>query len=115
MIIWIILALGVLAILVGLLAFYKFKGEKRETDYKTFFILGIIFTGFGASQLAIQGTGAIGILGLGLVYMAVGLANKDKWNEPMKVSANREKFMKILVLGTVVLVGLTALLVFLAP
>jgi hypothetical protein len=85
MIPYVLLILGVilvLGILVAILAFKrKSKGELREPDYRVFFILGICFTGMGVVFMTTISTGFIGIMGLGIVYMIIGLANRDKWKK----------------------------------
>lgn len=52
-----------------------------ETNYKTFFILGIPFMGLGSAWIAIDYFRTMGIifLCLGVVYLSIGLANRNKW------------------------------------
>jgi hypothetical protein len=53
----------------------------KETNYKTFFILGIPFMGLGSAWIAIDSLRTMGIifLCLGAVYLSIGLANRNKW------------------------------------
>jgi len=63
------------------------KGEAREPNYRAFFILGISFIPIGCAWIVIALSNEIppvtGIpfLGLGVIYMAIGLANRDKWKK----------------------------------
>ena len=49
---------------------------KKKTDYRTMFILGIIFTGAGIA------IGLPPMMLLGLIFMFVGMIkiNRDKWS-----------------------------------
>jgi hypothetical protein len=58
--------------------------QKRETDYKGIFILGVCLMGTGTVFLAAISPAFIGILGAGAGLMAIGLANRDKWAKPKK-------------------------------
>ena len=71
-----IVAIGIiLALLV-----FKMRREKklRKPDYRAFFVMGICFLAMGAGLITIN-PGFMGFTGLGLAYMAIGLANRDKW------------------------------------
>ena len=60
----------------------KREGMQVETDYRTLFIMGIIFSGAGivmASSTDNPGLGGIALLGV--VYMITGIANRDKWKD----------------------------------
>jgi hypothetical protein len=56
---------------------------KRETNYQAIFFSGITFTGAGVAIGA--GTGMpglmVGMTGIGLIMMAIGLANRSQWPE----------------------------------
>ena len=57
----------------------------RETDYRTFFTIGIAFLASGAIfflvclQSDIPFVLALPHLAMGLVYVTIGLANRDRW------------------------------------
>jgi hypothetical protein len=51
------------------------KKQKSETDYRMFFILGAAFLPIGVA------TGNYGFLGLAIIYIIIGLKNKDKWKK----------------------------------
>ena len=53
-----------------------------EPNYQVFFILGICFLTMGIVLMITRDNPAfIGITGMGLIYMVIGLANRDKWKK----------------------------------
>ena len=78
----IILVLGTLITIVGLAVLFLIRRQrprvKKETDYRALFNVGIVFLGAG---LAISVSTKImnPLFILGLIYLVMGLANKDKW------------------------------------
>ena len=57
----------------------KEEGINKEPDYRAFFIMGISFLPMGIIFTATINPGFIGFIGMGIIYMAIGLANRDKW------------------------------------
>ena len=57
----------------------KAQGMEKETDYKALYTLGISMIGLGIVFTAAINTFFIGFLIVGVIYMSVGLKNKDKW------------------------------------
>jgi Gpi18-like mannosyltransferase len=57
------------------------KDEYEEPNYQTFFILGITFLPMGIIFMIIIGPAFIAFTGMGLCYLAIGLANRDKWRK----------------------------------
>ena len=82
----IILGLALLATLI--LVFVKMKRKKteqvKEINYQAFFFLGICFVGTGTALTAAISPGFVGITGLGIVYMIIGLKDRDKWTNKKK-------------------------------
>jgi uncharacterized membrane protein YoaK (UPF0700 family) len=85
---WILLTilLGLIAVIVGISVLYimqkkKKEGTYKEPDYRAFFIMGICFLPMGIIFTSSINPGFIGFIGLGIVYMAIGLANRDKWKK----------------------------------
>lgn len=79
-------AIAVIIILVGvilatLLSKIKKQGKPQEINYYTFLVLGISFLPLGIIFSTTINPGFLGITGLGLVYMIIGLANKNKWKK----------------------------------
>ena len=82
----ILLGLALLAAII--LVFVKMKkkktGDEKEINYQAFFFMGISFVGMGTVFTAAINPGFIGITGLGIIYMILGLKNKDKWSNQQK-------------------------------
>lgn len=53
--------------------------QKRETDYRVFFILGICLMGLGVSLMLTVSPAFLGFLGCEVVFMIIGLAKRDQW------------------------------------
>jgi O-antigen ligase len=66
-----------------ILVFVKIKkGEVKEINYKAFFIMGISYLGAGTALTVALNPGFLGITALGVIYMIIGLKNRDKWTNP---------------------------------
>ena len=55
------------------------KQNKKEVDYKVFFILGISLLALGIICMGIRFGLGISFLGAGVCFLAIELANKSKW------------------------------------
>ena len=56
--------------------------KDEEMDYRAFFILGICFLPIGfIFSITIENPGFFGISALGLIYISIALANRDKWKK----------------------------------
>ena len=75
-----IIGIAVLAVLFAVIFIYRNKGQKIKPDYRVFFILGITWLPLGIA------TDNPGFLGMGAVFMAIGLANRSKWKKEPKWS-----------------------------
>jgi hypothetical protein len=85
---WILLTilLGAIAVIVGVFVLYvmqkkKKEGTYKEPDYRAFFIMGICFLPMGIIFTTTINIGFMGFTALGLIYMSIGLANRDKWGK----------------------------------
>ena len=58
--------------------------QERETDYRVFSILGICLIGLVISLMLTVSSAFLGFLGCGVVFMIIGLANRDKWAKSKK-------------------------------
>jgi amino acid transporter len=89
---WFLLVVVALALLVvlglGVLLFARKKRKElgpQQPNYRSFFVMGIIWLcaglAFTIAYLTTDLPAAIGLplLGLGVAYLAIGLANRDKW------------------------------------
>lgn len=55
-------------------------GVVSEPDYRTFFFIGISFLVLGIVMIiAVKNYGFVGFMGAGICFIAIGLANKEKW------------------------------------
>ena len=78
------LTIVAIGIILALLVF-KMRRERKvqKVDYRAFFVIGISFLAIGAGLMTIN-PGFMGFTGIGIVYMIIGLANKDKWPKNKK-------------------------------
>ena len=106
-IIAVLLILGLIALGIAV----KKKG-KHEPDYRTFFVMGIIWLGFGIPMM-IQNKGNSALFIMGLVFTAVGLVNKDKWKKPEPIKGQKKILMLAFTVGLALLVFLTGIYVYL--
>ncbi len=75
------------------LALWKRKktAYKAETNYRVFFIMGLIMAPAGLSWMVVSFftelyiTVGLPFFTLGLVYLAIGLNKRDKWNKKAMV------------------------------
>ena len=82
----ILLGLALLGAII--LVFVKMKktktGEAKDSNYKAFFAIGIIYMGAGTALTAAINPGFLGITSLGIIYILISLKNRDKWTSPEK-------------------------------
>jgi O-antigen ligase len=83
---WLSYSILILLLLIGIFSIVLFWKKSKnfgkiETDYQVFFILGICFLPLGIIFSTTISIGFLGITAFGLIYMIIGLANLDKWNE----------------------------------
>ena len=88
---WIIIGIIVGLVLVGSLIVVAFKkrkkGKSQTINYRTFFILGISFLPLGIifeisfflSDTKVFLVLGLAVIAMGMSYIAIGLANRDKW------------------------------------
>jgi len=100
-----IIGIAILAVLFAVIAIYRNRGQKIKPDYRVFFILGITWLPLGIA------TDNPGFLGMGAVFMAIGLANRSKWKEEPKWSEldPERRRTKLLIIGGLTVLFLAAL------
>jgi hypothetical protein len=101
----------VLLILLGVLLFVRIKYKQSlEPDYRVFFILGLIWIALGVINVFQDGSVALGALGV--IFLAVGLGNRDKWRQrkwaDLPPEQRRMKIILMLVILGVMVLGLAA-------
>ncbi len=104
MIPWILIAILVLLVLLAVVSIYAKKHYNRPADYYNLFIMGIIFTGAGIAVMQNPGMWILGI-----VFMVVGLANKDKWKKNRRTWKDLPKGERKLVMWLTIILGVLAL------
>jgi hypothetical protein len=88
----ILIAIVAVLVITGiLLVFLLWKrqkdGTRMETDYRAFFIMGVIFFPIGVAMMIIYFLAdlpfviALPFVVLGLVYLVISLNNRDKWKK----------------------------------
>jgi hypothetical protein len=83
-----LLILGILVTLFLVLVLRKRKlGKTAGTDYKAFFIMGVVFLPTGLTMMFvyfftdIPFEVGLPIFALGLIYLVLGLAKREKWKK----------------------------------
>ena len=77
-----IIILTISIILTAVIWKRKKEGKYEEPDYRTFFILGICFLPMGIPLfITTQNPGLLGLSAIGIIYLVIGLKNKDKWKK----------------------------------
>ena len=78
----IVAALVVIGFTLTLVVFKKHKqGEMGEPNYQAFFVMGISFLALGIILSSSTSPAFYGFVGMGIIYMVIGLANRDKWKK----------------------------------
>lgn len=93
-ILWLLVATGALLVVllaVFLIYFKKGKYKQKETDYKAFFTMGIIWIIiFGGYSFFRQEFTMSGLFALGFVFLIMGAANRNKWKNSKPLSKNQK-------------------------
>jgi LPXTG-motif cell wall-anchored protein len=84
-----LLLIGIVVTLLTALVLRKRKRERKaeETDYRAFFIIGAAFLPTGFAMMMVYFFAelpfevGLPLFALGLIYLIIGLANRDKWNK----------------------------------
>jgi len=84
-----LLVIGILITLLMVLVLRKRKreGNPGEKDYRAFFIMGVAFLPTGFAMMIVHFFAelpfeiGLPLFALGLIYLIVGLANRDKWHK----------------------------------
>jgi hypothetical protein len=81
----VLVGIAVVGIAIFLLLWQRKKETKpKDVDYYTFYAVGLIFLPLGAAFSITVSPAFMGLAGLGVVYIAIGLQNKDKWKTRQK-------------------------------
>jgi hypothetical protein len=111
---WILVMVLTAAVVAALALVFAWKyrtGRVRKgPDYKAFFMMGLVWTIFGAVFMVLDYSMSF-FLPTGIIFLALGLANRDKWGKDVPVSPGyRKKLAIATVAGVAALaVGVAAL------
>ena len=90
----------ILIVLLVMVGIYRARKEKRPTDYRGLFIMGIIWLPIGAVLYILFRSPFL--LMLGAIFSIIGLSKKKEWDKPIGVSTTN----KLLILGLIIILGL---------
>jgi len=97
----------VFGLLIALLIVFLLGKKKFKPDYRTLFMLGIIWFPLGMIL------DNFFFFILGMAYVVIGLANKDKWREAKPPRGKQKMIVVGLLVATLLAVFLTLILGFL--
>ena len=100
------IVIGLIVIGLVIVLYSQFKKEKIKPNYRLFFILGMTWVPLGV--VFYKTTRNIGFLIMGVIFLIIGLINKDKWGETVILNPQKRK----LLIG-LILTGLLVLITFL--
>ena len=82
----------------------SFRREKprRTIDYRAYFMMGICFLPLGISLSIVISVGFLGMTALGIIYLIIGLANRDKWGKQVEVAPTTAKTIMLAVIGLII-------------
>jgi len=97
------IVIGLIIIGLVIIFYSKFKKEKIKPNYRLFFILGMTWVPLGV--VFYKTTRNIGFLVMGLLFLIIGLINKDKWGEMVVVNPQKRKLLiGLIITGLLVLI-----------
>jgi hypothetical protein len=113
---WIIvgLAAGMVFVVIGIVLVFVTAKKRQQgilPDYRGLFIMGVIWAPMGLILWTLlDNPGMIGLSVMGVIFLALGIANRDKWQEQQAWSDlhPQEKRLRLILLGVGV-VGLVLL------
>jgi LPXTG-motif cell wall-anchored protein len=82
-----VIGIVVTILLVVVLRKRRREGKAGETDYRAFFIMGIVFLPTGFAMMMVYFFAEIPfeiglpLFALGVIYLIIGLTNRDKWKK----------------------------------
>jgi len=108
---WLLFSVVILAVILILLVAFIWKKKKyKEPDYYGFFIIGLIWSVFGAVMTIIDNENIFFLL-MGVVFLALGAANRKKWKKWAELG-KKEKNYKLMLVGVLAAVVIAVLVAF---
>ena len=107
---WILITVvaGILIVLAIAVMVWKRRDSsyfRKDTDYKAFFWIGLVWVLFGGPVIWLLGDFSMGwLFVMGVIFLAMGLANRDKWGKQGKLSSQQVKWKAIAVIIAIALV-----------
>jgi hypothetical protein len=106
---WILVSVAALVVLLGVVFVVLMKKGKyrHEPDYRAFFYIGVIWFPLGVALDFPM------FFILGLAYIAIGLANRDKWGKkrrPLTPGQRKIKMVSFAAGIAILVIGIIALL-----
>ena len=90
------IVIGLIVIGLVIILYSQFKKEKIKPNYLLFFILGITWVPLGV--VFYKTARNISFLIMGVIFLIIGLINKDKWKETLVVNPQKRKLLIGLIL-----------------
>ncbi|MBN2421840.1 hypothetical protein JXB41_01320 [Candidatus Woesearchaeota archaeon] len=109
---WILISIAVLLVLLLVVFLAVKRGKKHRPDYYAFFIMGICWLPLGIPL----NNYALSVMGL--VFMIIGLVNKDKWKtnhrswDKLDKQEKRLRSIILVILGLLVVAGFVVFFLF---
>lgn len=107
--VWILVSLmvvGVLALLLGIIAYKKDWKKQKGSDYYTFFVMGMVWLIFGAALNLLDYDGMGFFVWLGLVWFVLGIHHFQNWRTDKKDARVLSGWIRKLPKGAGYLIGL---------
>ena len=114
---WILVSVvaGILVVLAIAAMVWRRRGceyFRKDTDYKAFFWMGLVWVIFGGPVIwLLEDFSMSWLFAMGVIFLAMGLANRDKWGRQRKLTKQEVKWKVIAVIVAIALVlaGIIAL------
>ena len=111
---WILIAVAILlTVFLVIYLFSRQKGRCSSPDYKTWFVLGIVWIVLGLPMAVTQNN--YGLFAIGIVFAVLGLTHKKEWKNYKKPEwkdlTKKQKTIKIIA-AIVCIIALAALVVY---
>jgi len=100
----------ILIVIIGIIAIKNFKGKPRNIDYKTLYIVGISWLPLGIVFTIIDLPTGMPFSAMGLVFLSIGLANRDKWQDSKPLTKSQKNLSIVLaIIGVIVFIAVLVL------
>ena len=102
---WILVSVAILILALAVLfVVWAKKDNKRTVDYRSYYTMGIVWLPLGIIFTVIfENIVGIFFFVMGVIYLSIGLKNRDKWGKPQKIPKKQQRMLAIAVLVGVLL------------